>query len=329
LYISKQSIINKIEFFDSPANGDPSFFHKFLYEINIMNSDAIDVYTKVTLKRLVQKALRKIFCTIFPTPPAKLDPVSRKVIVPRIETYLANGCNLKCHLCSHFNPKRKGIVPADDLALWFNHWKEKLLPETVALLGGEPLLNKDIARILRTVRECWPKAKIEIVSNGLLLTNLTEADIDEIKKTKAYFVISQHTTDPVLVEKIVRGFERLKMARIPFEVRPSIREWLKYHQIGPDGEPFPYQSDPDKAWKNCIPKECVALWDNQLYKCSLLANAQQAHSEGVIGDAWVSVLTYKPLTLESTSEEIVRHLSGQGVKECCICPEEYELVQIG
>ena len=295
-------------------------------EPNINTS--LNRYTKLTPKRFVKKVCHKILHLIRPNLTAKLASDSRRVVVPRIETYLANGCNLKCHMCSHFSPKRKGITATDNLKLWMDTWKVKLLPRTVALLGGEPLLNKDIAEIVRHVKKSWVNTQIEIVTNGILLRNLSDLDFDAIKEVNAYFVISQHTSEAELVKKIIEGIKRLEAKKIRFDVRPSIREWVNYHQIGQNGEPLPYQSDPMMAWQQCIPKECVTLWDNNIYLCSILANVQQAYQEGVIGNEWKKALDYKPLTPRSSASDIISHLNAKSVPECSICPAKYDLVQL-
>jgi hypothetical protein len=289
---------------------------------------SLDKYVKLTPQRFIKKLYNKVLRVIRPGFTAKMAPDSRRVLLPRIETYLANGCNLKCHLCSHFNPKRKGVTETDHLKQWMDTWKEKILPNTVALLGGEPLLNKSIAEIVQHVKRCWKKARIEIVTNGILIKNLSDSDLDAIKEVNGYFVISQHTSDAGLIAKIIEGIQRLEEKKIRFEVRPSIREWLNYHRIGQNGEPLPYQSHPQIAWQHCIPKECVALWDNNIYLCSILANVRQAWKEGVIGDEWKRALDYKPLTPESTASEIIAHLNVKSVPECCICPEKYDLVRL-
>ena len=285
-------------------------------------------YTKLSLQqivRFIRKCYRRIPYKIGRQPAAKLTPDTCRVVLPRIEIYPANSCNLKCHLCSHFSPKRKGITATEDLKLWMDTWKKKLLPKTVSFLGGEPLLNKDIAEIIRYAKKCWKHTQIEIVTNGVLLQKLSDTDFDAIKEANGYIIISQHGVNDELVAQVIEGIKRLENKKICFEVRPSIRKWVKFHQLGPSENPLPYQSNPVVAWKNCFPKvQCVALWDNKVYKCSVLANAQQAYQEKVIGDEWKAMLSYKPLTPENTVNEIFAHLNAKSVPECSICPEKYE-----
>ena len=72
------------------------------------------------------------------------------VEIPHIEWHIAHSCNLTCYGCGHFsNHAHKGIVKYDELETWYKTWSEKILPKHASLLGGEPLLNKDIYRILK------------------------------------------------------------------------------------------------------------------------------------------------------------------------------------
>jgi len=54
-----------------------------------------------------------------------------------------------------------------------------------------------------------------------------------------------------------------------------------------------------------------------------VVHAYVALQKGVLdAELWKAALTYKPLTLESTSEEIVAHLRGREIPECTICFEK-------
>jgi len=60
-----------------------------------------------------------------------------------------------------------------------------------------------------------------------------------------------------------------------------------------------------------------------LYKCAVLASIIEGVSEGAFSqENWSSALSYKPLTLEASSQEIVEHLSCRQVPACSICPDK-------
>ena len=94
-----------------------------------------------------------------------------------------------------------------------------------------------------------------------------------------------------------------------------------------DGVPRMFSSDPKAAWSICRAKTCLALADNKLYKCAVLASMIEGVAENALQkENWSSALTYSPLTLESAPQEIVEHLNRRHIPECTICPGEYQCV---
>jgi len=101
-------------------------------------------------------------------------------------------CNLKCGFCPvglEGHRLKKDLMPyelfarmVDDLAAF---------PSKIKLLricgNGEPLVNKDICRMLRYAREKGVAERIEMLSNGLLLG---DALIGELPKHLDRFIIS-------------------------------------------------------------------------------------------------------------------------------------------
>ena len=89
----------------------------------------------------------------------------------RFEVSLAEHCNLNCKYCSHFSP----IAEPEFLDL-SQHEKDMerlsyLLDgksDKIYLIGGEPLLYKEIVKCMRITRAYFPKSRIIILSNGLL-----------------------------------------------------------------------------------------------------------------------------------------------------------------
>lgn len=88
-----------------------------------------------------------------------------------LEIEITSHCNLNCIGCSHYSPLAKQeFVTVKELKLL-----EKNLEilsnsfKVIRIMGGEPLLNNELHDILTLIRKIFPKTKIEIVTNGLLL----------------------------------------------------------------------------------------------------------------------------------------------------------------
>lgn len=88
-----------------------------------------------------------------------------------VEFHLADHCNLNCAGCTHFAPYADrrfadlGQVKRDftRLKALFSNIRH------IRIMGGEPLLHDAAADCVRLVRELFPKSKIRLTTNGLLL----------------------------------------------------------------------------------------------------------------------------------------------------------------
>jgi hypothetical protein len=58
-----------------------------------------------------------------------------------------------------------------------------------------------------------------------------------------------------------------------------------------------------------------------MYSCSVLANTIMAVKEEAIGPEWNRVLMHKPVTFESSPQEILDYLRGGPMPECSVCPK--------
>jgi len=246
----------------------------------------------------------------------------------KLEIYLTNGCNLKCRFCGHFNPYRKGIVPAETLIGSMETWSKKVSPKKFGLLGGEPLLHPELDSIVRKARECWSQARLILTTNGLLLPPRGTALLDMLLETRTEVLLSEHLTDQEGIDAFEKGKQMLEEAGVPTVIIPSASRWKEYYLFSEDGKPLPYNSKPEAAWTMCGPNTCFNLTDNKLYRCSILANAAQACQEGALGQEWQITETYSPLLPDASPDEIIRHLflMKGPLAACTICPENIRFV---
>ena len=97
--------------------------------------------------------------------------------LPYFEYHLADHCNLNCKGCSHFSPIAEKRFP--DLNDYKRDLKQlqKLFStvDKIVLMGGEPLLNSQLEAFLFATRSCFPKANIQILTNGILLPKMPES----------------------------------------------------------------------------------------------------------------------------------------------------------
>src|SRR5690606_20736090 len=87
-----------------------------------------------------------------------------------LELHAVHNCNLYCQQCSHYsNLAPKAMITKDDAEYQINLWKNKVSPEKFSILGGEPLLYREVCGILEVSRKAWPDTVLQLVTNGFLI----------------------------------------------------------------------------------------------------------------------------------------------------------------
>ena len=247
-----------------------------------------------------------------------------RVNVPTLEFSLADGCNLKCEFCVHLNPFRTGFVSKETLIDSFEKWSRKIATRNVMLIGGEPLLNPGIAEIIIAVQRCWPRSQRRILTNGVLLPRVSDDVLRVFHKYNVFVGISEHMDTPEHRENLKQSLSRLRQFRILYSVNESFRGWHNGRDVDAYGVPVPCNSNPETAHQLCCAKHCPTIQGDRLYSCSHLANMIAAVQEGAIGPEWRTVLAHRPVTLESSPEEIRNYLRAEPMPECSVCPETYK-----
>ena len=249
-----------------------------------------------------------------------------QVPVANLEMNVSYGCNLKCEYCTHLGRFMKGIVPLDELLLWYQSWNTKIRPSNVRIMGGEPLLHPELEQIIYETREHWQDSQVELITNGLLLPKMRPSIFCALKEINAVVTVSRHFDDPYYNPMLQAGIDALRKYGIEPNVTQSNWFWMKCYRIDERGRTIPFQSDPEKAWKICYVKNmCTTLIDNCLYRCPQLGCYSYAVKKGFVPfDDWKVVLDYNPLTPDCTQEELAAFMHGGVCEQCSICPEEFK-----
>jgi len=251
-----------------------------------------------------------------------------RINIPYCEINIVHGCNLRCAQCSHFSPYRKGLSTKEDIVDWLHSWSQKIDTNVINLLGGEPFLHPDLAEIVRECNHILPDSKIEITTNGLLLPRIDVAIFDVLREANVKIIVSDHSGNGVPYGQVLEGIGLLKKQNVQHVVRNSNNQWYVPYRWNEKNAPIPFQSNPKLAWSVCYAKNCKSLMNNKFYKCSILANIAKSVEEGVLApNLWQAALTYKPLTLDSTAEEIAAHFNTREIPECRNCPDQLILVR--
>lgn len=245
-----------------------------------------------------------------------------RVIIPILEIHAAHNCNLKCQSCSHYSNNSSGKnLEADTLRKSLSEWMQKILPKTIKILGGEPFLNNNLEDILRVCRINFPEAKIELSSNGLILTKV-RFNFKCLNELNISLLISIHSEENVYREQMQQAFSFLKSLNIPFRRIESYKRWRRTHLVT-EGVLTPFMdNDPRQSWDICISKNYRQLLDGNIYKCPQVAYINKVkiptHNNFDI------MKQYTPISPEASLQQILEFFSKEEEDICSLCPAKTE-----
>ena len=102
--------------------------------------------------------------------------IEHKILLSSIEFFLADTCNLRCNNCAPSSPfmTDANLPNLESFVESLSFLAPFVRCDELRLLGGEPLLNKDICSFLRAARQSGIFRSLLVVTNGLLLSRMSE-----------------------------------------------------------------------------------------------------------------------------------------------------------
>ena len=181
--------------------------------------------------------------------------------IPYLEFHVSDHCNLNCKGCVHFSPlvKNKEFPVFEEVKRDFVALKKKIRRiGLIRILGGEPFLNPELDRYIKMVRELYKNATISVVTNGLLLSQISDELIKVLKDTDV-------TIDVSLYPPLQNNISNI--------VKPLIEKGVRINVSFPIKE-FAYALDEQQGHarfatqNNCT---CPNLYKGKLYVCPIIA----------------------------------------------------------
>lgn len=273
-----------------------------------------------------------------------------RIVIPKIEFYITNVCNLTCQGCNRFNDYNfKGWQSWNDYADIYAKWGQLLDIQQVVILGGEPLLNSTVVNWARGLKNVWGR-RTQILSNGTRLNHVSglyEACLD----LDVWVGISIHNNDEQdyffdEVKKFLKGpithvqgrsnnsyhadhcFTDANNVSIPLWRQNEFTEGAIKRTA--DGKYKLHNSDPELAHSVCS----FAAYKNyhfihgKLYKCgpvALFSEFDEQLDLGLSEQDRELIKSYRPLTLENFEEyhkEFFANLDNP-IPQCKFCPESH------
>jgi GR25 family glycosyltransferase involved in LPS biosynthesis len=251
----------------------------------------------------------------------------RKIDVFKVEIHASHACNFTCESCSHFsNQGHKGFLSVEEADRQMGFWSNRLNPQWFAVIGGEPLLNPNIEKILEVARKHW-KGDVEIITNGFLLPNFPNLG-SLLERLDIRLVISKHSDTPDFNAKWNEIMQYLARRNMKHNVKDSVSDWTRrYKGWGPNV--LPYEDNrPKDSWNICPAKFCLQILEGKLYKCPLIAYLKlQKKRWPEISTKWDRYLEYKPLEPTATDQELYDFVNAKHEYICEMCPAEIQPFQ--
>lgn len=185
------------------------------------------------------------------------------IYMPRlsyIEYEVAGNCNLKCKGCTHYSNIEDHQVfgNLDNFKSDLKRLKELFWGiKIIRLLGGEPLLNPEFPEFFIAARDTFLDARIQIVTNGLLIPKISDEILGEMKCRQIEFDITQYLPTSRLKALIEA---RLKESEVKYYMSPLVDTFFDRNNY--DGD-----SDIEESFSNCTSKGCHFLCNGKIAVC--------------------------------------------------------------
>jgi hypothetical protein len=111
--------------------------------------------------------------------------IDGKIRTLALEFSAADHCNLRCAGCSHMSPFMEARAPeVEQLDRDLRRLATVMVADEIRALGGEPLLNPQLADLLAVARQSGVARRVVLTTNGLLLNRMADrlwAAVDEVR----------------------------------------------------------------------------------------------------------------------------------------------------
>lgn len=188
----------------------------------------------------------------------------------QVDISINSKCTLNCKHCSLFMPYFKKVTSynynlADfqyNINLLFSHID---YVSRLCILGGEPLLNKDLVKMIEWIGITHKDkiGKILINSNGTILPNKELLKICSQYKDKIFFVLSNYTEQVNYKARFEEISKLIKDANIDC----YIFDEMKWSDLGFPAYKFLVQKGKEKEHMLACTNNCHGLIDGKLYYC--------------------------------------------------------------
>ena len=187
----------------------------------------------------------------------------------KFQVSIARHCNLNCAMCNHFAPlSGEWFLDIGRYERDIKRMSELFLGEAdhILLLGGEPLLNPEIGHFLSLTRSFFERAEISIVTNGILIKNMSEAFWKSCKDNNAIIAVTKY---PISIDyDEIKSICDDKNVAFEFQGISAATRTFNKEVLDLRGEQDYVRNFLSCRWSN----NCITLSEGRLFSCRTPAN---------------------------------------------------------
>lgn len=183
-----------------------------------------------------------------------------KAYISYLNANIVDGCNLNCKGCTHFAAffNRNEIYSLKNFRRDVRRLSQICDVVSFRLLGGEPLLKKNLDKYIAITRQYLPKSNLGIVTNGLLLSSTSQKILDALRENNFVVYISRYPPTEKILDEIKTLLNENKISSSFIGPIQKFGVFITLH----DG------NNPEESRKKCAGNDnCRFIRDGKIYKC--------------------------------------------------------------
>ena len=188
--------------------------------------------------------------------------------IPQIEFNITTKCSLRCKHCSNFipyiKPEEHSLISIEDFkAQVDNLLKAVYKVKNLLLIGGEPLLVKNLCEYLEYAASKKKIERVWIVTNGTLLMNDNLLKIAKKYRKKLTIWVSNYSKNEELKNKLKHDelLSQIETAKIDYDYVQDLT-WGYTSPLCAHKK----RDNKKEYFENCG-NNCIAVFDGKIYVC--------------------------------------------------------------
>lgn len=180
-------------------------------------------------------------------------------VLGRIQYSVVDHCNLNCRGCGSFaNIAESAFVTCEKFEKDILAMRKKIRNMSgFTFYGGEALLNPDLDSLIVIFKKKYPNVPVDIFSNGLLITKISEKLKKVIQEYGIRFAITQYPPTIKMLPQIINFLENNS---IDYILEPPVERFMRFFTRKEQNIDFVYN-------KCLVMNDCKLLRDGKLYPC--------------------------------------------------------------